>query len=240
MKKFRLSGDVVNDEYAWIYEYFGDSYISPSLVGRYLEEAGGEEITFTINSGGGSVFSASEIYSMMKSYPNRIIAEIHGLSASAASVISMGADTVKISPTGMLMIHNVSTYCEGDFNEMEKTAGILKNLNKTIANAYILKTGLSEEEVLDLMDKETWLEAEQALEKGFADEILFNDDKILGFSNIDLKHAFSNKAGIPQNLIDRLNTIVESHNKKVDERHRAGLLDQAKERFSNLKNGGKV
>ena len=108
-----------------------------------------------INSGGGSVFAASEIYTTLKSYMGNVIVKIVGLAASAASVVAMAGTKVLMSPTAQMMIHNVTTYAEGDYRDMEHTAVILKNANDTIANAYRLKSGKTQEELLALMDDET-------------------------------------------------------------------------------------
>nr|WP_167279577.1 head maturation protease, ClpP-related [Paenibacillus lupini] len=181
-KTVNIKGVIVGDDEKWIYDWFEIAATSPGDVQRELNDANGEAVDVFINSGGGSVFAGSEIYSLIKAYRGKTIGKIVGLAASAASVGAMGCDTVQISPTAQIMIHNVWSYSSGDYRDMQHTSDVLKNMNTSIANAYRLKTNLEEQELLDMMDKETWLSAQQALEKGFADEIMFDSEKKLAAS----------------------------------------------------------
>src|SRR5699024_7937799 len=106
---------------------------SPSVITNALEEANGEDVEITINSGGGDLFVCSHIFSELKSYEGNVEAKITGVAASAASIIAMGADTVKISPTASLMIHNVSMVASGNSNDFQHASDTLKTLNKTVA-----------------------------------------------------------------------------------------------------------
>lgn len=178
-KKINIKGPIVGNSEAWIYEWFGIEATSPQKVNDVLEKANGEDIEVEINSGGGSVFAGSEIYTALKSYKGNVIVKIVGLAASAASVIAMAGNKVMMSPTAQIMIHNVSSRAEGDYRDMEHTADVLKNANNTIANAYRIKTGKTQEELLALMDKETWMTADKAKELGFVDEIMFENDSQL-------------------------------------------------------------
>ena len=139
-----------------------------------------------INSGGGEVFAGSEIYSALRAYSlngGHVTVNIVGLAASAASVIAMAGDVVRITPVGQIMIHNASIYgANGDYRDMNHMSGVLKNVNQTLANAYRLKTGKTEAELLSMLDDETWLTPEQALLHGFVDEILFDDKAQPGLS----------------------------------------------------------
>lgn len=132
-----------------------------------------------LNSGGGDVFAGSEIYSALRAYSlngGGVTVNIVGLAASAASVIAMAGDVVRITPVGQIMIHNAYIQgASGDYRDMNHMSGVLKNVNLTLANAYRLKTGKSEGELLSMLDDETWLTPEQALRHGFVDEILFDD-----------------------------------------------------------------
>ena len=178
-KKINVKGPIVSNSDAWIYEWFGIEATSPQKVNDALEKANGEDIEVEINSGGGSVFAGSEIYTALKSYPGNVTVKIVGLAASAASVIAMAGNKVMMSPTAQMMIHNVSSRAEGDYRDMEHTAEVLRNANNTIANAYRLKTGKTQEELLTLMDNETWMTAQKAKELGFIDEIMFENDSQL-------------------------------------------------------------
>ena len=170
--KIKIQGTIVPDDVTEVYEWFGLGCTSPKDIVLPDEI---EDIDVEINSYGGDVYAGSEIYTALKSYPGKVTTTVTGIAASMASIIAMAGDHVRISPTGQIMIHNVSSYSEGDKNDFEKEAGVLAGYDKTLANAYRLKTKLSEEELLDLMNHETWLTPQEALEKGFVDEILFDE-----------------------------------------------------------------
>ena len=176
--KIKIQGTIIPDDLADVYEWLGVTYTSPKSVAL---PPGKEEVEVEINSYGGDVYAGSEIYTALKSYPGKVTTTITGIAASMASIIAMAGDAVRITPTGQIMIHNVSSYSEGNKRDFEHEAGVLAGYDKTLANAYRLKTKLSEEELLDLMDHETWLTPQEALEKGFVDEILFDDMNTLKF-----------------------------------------------------------
>ena len=168
MKEY-LEGIVVSDMDADVYEWFGIPHINPAQVRNALAKASGEPIEFVISSGGGSVLAGNDIYADLRNYEGDVTLRIV-YAASAASVIAMARHSVA-EPTAMLMIHNSSTWTEGDYHEMEKTAEMLKTVNEAMSNAYQQKTGMDTNEILELMDKETWLTAQRAYELGFVDEI---------------------------------------------------------------------
>ena len=140
-----VKGEVVPSGNEWLYDWYGIQATSPKKVTSALRNANGQPVTIKINSGGGDVFAGCEIYNELKSYNGEVTIEIHGLCASIASVIAM-AGKCKMSPLAEIMIHNVSASTSGDYRDMEHTVEVLKKANKTIANAYILKTGMTEEE----------------------------------------------------------------------------------------------
>lgn len=170
MAKVEIKGAIVPTNDGWIYDFFGEIYTSPQKVADALEDANGEDIDVEINSGGGDVFSASEIYAALRSYKGSVKIHVVGLAASAASVIACAGQS-DIAPTAQMMVHNVSTYAAGDFHDMQHAAEMLKQANRSIASAYTTKTGMSEKDVLDLMDAETWITAQDAVDYGLIDEI---------------------------------------------------------------------
>ena len=176
------------------------------MVDKVLEKANGEDLEVEINSGGGSVFAGSEIYTALKSYKGNVTVKIVGLAASAASVIAMAGKKVLMSPTAQMMIHNVSSRAEGDYREMEHTAEILKSANDTIANAYRLKTGKEQKELLSLMDKETWMTAQKAKELGFIDEIMFED--------LQLAASTSYSGLLPPEVINKMRNTIKNPSQK--------------------------
>lgn len=195
--KISIKGPIIDSDDQWIYDWFGVEATSPKKVSDLINQAkNNEDLEIEINSGGGSVFAGSEIYTSLKSYGGKVITKVVGLAASAASVITMAGDNILISPTGQIMIHNASGGFGGDYRDMEKGAEILKNVNATISNAYRLKTGLSNEELLEMMNKETWLTPQQALEKKFVDEIMFTND-------VKLVASFNNGM-LPQEVINKM------------------------------------
>ena len=175
MAKVRIAGVIISNDQKWIYDWFEmDSFCPNDLRKAITDEY--ETIEVEINSGGGSVYAGSEIYTALKNHKGQVNVSIVGLAASAASVIAMAGKTVKMSPTAQFMVHNVSAQGKGDYRDMQHMADILKTANETIASAYILKTGKSKDEILAMMDKETWLTAEKAKEYGFIDEVMFTND----------------------------------------------------------------
>ena len=176
MRTYRLAGTVVDSEGALFMEALEQDYISAKNIERILAEAGGEEVTFNLNSGGGSVNAGSEIYTMLSSYSGRVVINITSLSASIASVFMLGADEVNISHQAQIMIHQPHFRNEEvvDKLSLERSINMLDSTEKSIAKVYMKKTGLSEDEILDMMFKETWLTSDQALELGFVDNI-YND-----------------------------------------------------------------
>lgn len=165
-----INGAIINSEDKWIYDWFGMPATSPQDIEKAILSANGEPLEVYINSGGGSVFAGSEIYSRLRNYTGNVNIHITGLAASAASVIACAAQS-DISPTGMIMIHNVSSSASGDYNIMDKTSEMLKLCNEAVCNAYVTKTGMEKKYLLELMNKETWLTAEQAIEMKFVDGI---------------------------------------------------------------------
>jgi ATP-dependent protease ClpP protease subunit len=174
--KIEIKGPIISDSDQWIYDWFEIPATSPGKVNSVINKANGEEIEVVINSGGGSVFAGSEIYTVLKGYKGKTTGKIVGIAASAASVIAMGVDELQISPTAQIMIHRASTYSDGNKEEMQKAVNMLDGIDKSIANAYMLKTGISKEKLISMMSKETWLTAEKAIELGFADKIMFQEE----------------------------------------------------------------
>ena len=175
-KVINIRGDIITDDMAWIYDWFDEPYTSPKQVETALTEAidAEDDVIVRINSGGGLVVAGMEIYSLLHGLDN-VTVEITGIAASAASVIAEAGKTVKMHPVSMIMIHNVSGVFDGDYHDMKHAAGVLQDMNAAMAGAFVEKSGRSIDEVLSIMDKETWLTADQALEYGFADEIIHAD-----------------------------------------------------------------
>ena len=166
-----IRGDIISNDDKWIYDWLEWDATCPRDVSEAIRNnPKGERITVLINSGGGSVFAGNEIYSLLRGRDDVDI-QIQSVAGSAASVIAM-ANHSEISPVGMIMIHNVSIRgASGDYHDMKKNAEILQQMNAALAAAYTAKTGKPEDEILRMMDRETWITANQALELGFVDAI---------------------------------------------------------------------
>lgn len=171
--KIKVNGPIISNDDKWFYELFDMEATSPNDVLDLLP-ANNEDVEVTINSYGGLVDMGNEIYTALRSYEGHVKVNIV-MAGSAASIIAMAGNTVSISPVGQIMIHNVAMGAGGDYHTMDKASEILQKANKSLANAYVSKTGKAKEEILALMDKETWLTAEEAVENGFADEIMFEN-----------------------------------------------------------------
>lgn len=152
-------------------ESWFDDDVTPQLFAEELN-AGNGDITVWINSPGGDCVAAAQIYNMLMDYKGNVTVKIDGIAASAASVIAMAGTKVMVSPVSMLMIHNPMTVAMGDSAEMEKAIEMLASVKDSIINAYEIKTGLSRAKLSHLMDAETWMDANKAVELGFADEIM--------------------------------------------------------------------
>lgn len=168
-RTLRLEGPI-DEESFW-----GDE-ITPQMFRDELN-AGEGDVTVWINSPGGNVFAAAEIYTMLKDYKGSITVKIDAIAASAASVVAMAGDVVQMSPVAMLMIHDPSTVAMGNTKDMEKAIEVLNEVKESIINAYASKSGLSHARIANLMSNETWMNAKKAVELGFADEVLFETKK---------------------------------------------------------------
>lgn len=152
-------------------ESWFDDDVTPQLFKDELN-AGSGDITVWINSPGGDCVAAAQIYNMLTQYKGNVTVKIDGIAASAASVIAMAGNTVLMSPVSMMMIHNPATVAFGDHAEMQKAIDMLAEVKESIINAYVIKTGLSRAKLSHLMDAETWMDANKAVELGFADDII--------------------------------------------------------------------
>ena len=151
--------------------WFGDE-VTTALFRDELAKISGN-LTVWLNSPGGDVFAASQIFTMLKNHKGKVTVKIDGIAASAGSVVAMAGDEILISPSGMLMIHNPATLAMGNKTDLQKAIELLDEVKESIINAYEMKTHLSRAKIAKMMDEETWLNAKKALQTGFVDGILF-------------------------------------------------------------------
>lgn len=175
--KINIKGEIVRNNNKFIYDWLEMDAVCPKDIINAIESAkDNEEIELEVNSIGGDVNAGSEIYTALKEYKGNVVAKIVGVAGSIASVIVMAAKTIKMSPTSQLMIHKASTVSKGNEKNHTKVAEVLQSHDIAIANAYMLKTGMTQEQVLELMDKETYFNAKTALENKFIDEVMFDEE----------------------------------------------------------------
>ena len=165
----RLEGPIDSES------FWGDE-ITPQMFRDELEAEEGD-LTVWINSPGGNVFAAAEIYTMLQEYKGAVTVKIASIAASAASVIAMAGKRVLMSPTALLMIHDPSTIAMGNAKDMEKAIETLNEVKESIINAYAAKSGMRRSKIAELMSNETWMNAKKAVELGFADEVLFAESE---------------------------------------------------------------
>ena len=184
--------------------WYGDE-VTPKMFKEELQDGEGD-ITVWINSPGGDVFAAAQIYNMLMDYKGNVTVKIDGLAASAASVIAMAGTEGQMSPVAMMMIHNPATIAIGDSSEMKKAIDMLDEVKESIMNAYEIKTGLSRSRISHLMDAESWFNAKKAVELGFADKLLFSKEETEAEEEKELEMEavmFSRKA-VTNSLMSKL------------------------------------
>ena len=188
----RINGVIAEDSW-W------DDEVTPYIFRNELEKVKGD-ITVFINSPGGDVFAANQIYTMLKEHKGKITVKIDSLAASAGSMIAMAGDTVAMSPVSQMMIHNPLCFAYGESKDLEKTIEMLNEVKESIINAYQLKTGLQRAKISKLMDSETWMNPKKAIELGFCDIMLYGDIPSDSFE-------FSNSAYV-KNIVAKMQTAA--------------------------------
>lgn len=183
----------ISDETWW-----GDE-VTPKLFRDELFSDTGD-VTIWLNSPGGDCVAASQIYAMLMDYKGSVTVKIDGIAASAASVIAMAGTSVMMAPTALMMVHNPLTVAIGDSDEMQKAIAMLDEVKESIINAYQIKSGQSRAKISHLMDAETWMNANKAIELGFADGILEGEKRnACG----EATFAFSRRA-VTNSLLDKV------------------------------------
>ena len=216
-KKFWVWKNMDGTESERVLELYGtiaeeswfDDDVTPQMFRDELF-AGSGPVTVWLNSPGGDCVAASQIYSMLMDYKGDVTIKIDGIAASAASVIAMAGTKVLMAPTALMMIHNPITMAYGNHDDMQKAIEMLDEVKESIINAYEIKTNLSRAKLSHLMDTETWMNANKAIELGFADDILEDEKK--NISDIPA-YAFSGRAA-EISLMNKLTLHCKSEKKK--------------------------
>ena len=184
-----------------------------------------------INSPGGDCVAAAQIYNMLMDYKGSVTVKIDGIAASAASVIAMAGTKVLVSPVSMLMVHNPMTAAFGNSDEMQKAIEMLGSVKDSIINAYEIKTGLSRAKLSHLMDAETWMDANKAVELGFADEIMQRSTETEDIAVPAVSMLYS-KANVVNSLMEKIAAKCTIQPKPT----RTQKADDLMERLNLIKN----
>ena len=211
-----------------------DDDVTPQIFKDELMSGSGD-ITVWINSPGGDCVAAAQIYNMLMEYPGNVTVKIDGIAASAASVIAMAGTKVCVSPVSMLMIHNPMTFAFGNTAEMQKAIDMLGEVKESIINAYEIKTGMSRAKLSRLMDAETWMNANKAVELGFADEILQREPSSKNEMTEAAATAFS-RASVTNSLMEKLSARCRIEAKPTETKTNERSVDDLMERLNLIRN----
>lgn len=209
MKTVKIQGPIVSNDVAWLYDYFGWDYCSPRKVETALQEAAGEDITLEINSPGGVCVHGYQIYNMIRGYGGKVTAHV-SYACSAATLIACASDQVLMSEAGIYMIHNTQGSADGDYRDMDGEGDALRQFNESLLNVYEKKTGMSREEIQRLMDENTYMGTQRAIEYGFVDGYL-PDAK--GEENLIQNAVAAGVPIVPENIAKEVMAMLK--NKEV-------------------------
>ena len=213
MKKTAIKGIIIPNDYQWIYDLFEVDATSPKKLAKDLEDADGDDVVVEVNSPGGYVTAGSELYTALRKYKGDVTIDVVGQAASAASVATMARHN-RIAPTATLLIHNVSMDgVSGDYHDMDKAFATLQELTKSMANAYVEKTGMEREAILKMMDEERTITADDAVKEGFIDELIPEAEEEIALKATALGERCS---VIPESVIERIKKLVNHQPEGAD------------------------
>ena len=215
-------------------ESWFDDEITPQLFKDELMSGSGN-ITVWINSPGGDCVAAAQIYNMLMDYKGDVTVKIDGIAASAASVIAMAGTKVLVSPVSMIMIHNPMTAAFGNSDEMQRAIEMLGSVKDSIINAYEIKTGLSRAKLSRLMDAETWMDANKAVELGFADGIMSRADETENMTVPTVSMLYS-KANVVNSLMEKIAAKCAIDPKPAVPERTGRSVDELRAKLNTIKN----
>lgn len=218
--KIPIKGDVMNSDWGTILDNVGIANVNPASFQKALNSANGEDVELDIASNGGIVESATEIASLIHDYAGKVTTVVQSAAYSAASIIAVSGDVVKMTPTALMMIHRASVQSAGNTNDLSHDAIMLATVDKALAAAYQAKTGKSQEEILNLMNNETWLTAQDAVDQGFADEIQENAKELVVTNSLSPL--------ISAETIEKLKALKNAKNDDVEKSHQTILNNKLK------------
>jgi len=157
------------------YDYWSGEGVTTKRVASALRTLGRGPVTVNINSPGGDMFEGLAIYNTLREHDGEVTIKVVGLAASAASIIAMAGDTVQIARAGFLMVHNAWVVAAGNRIDLREISDWLEPFDRSMADIYVARSGMSEKEAARLMDAESWIGGSDAIERGLADELLPSD-----------------------------------------------------------------
>lgn len=239
MKKINIKGPIVSNDTAWLYNYFGWDAASPNTLKEGLEEAAGDDVVIEINSPGGICVYGYEMYTALKEYEGKTT--VHVISAmSAATLLVCAADEALISDTGIFMIHNAQSRADGDYRDMQMEADALREFNAGIINAYVRKTGKSREEIQNLMDNNSYMSPQTAIDQGFIDGYMFGNPNAgeTGAENLATIIAAADTPIIPEDkaklIIQAINLSEEGLSNGVEQTRKNGKAAPSQQSVQNF------
>ncbi|HDF8316978.1 TPA: Clp protease ClpP [Staphylococcus aureus] len=197
--KVEIKGVIVSNEDKWVYEMLGMDSTCPKDVLTQLEFSD-EDVDIIINSNGGNLVAGSEIYIHLRAHKGKVNVRITAIAASAASLIAMAGDHIEMSPVARMMIHNPSSIAQGEAKDLNHAAETLEHVGQIMAEAYAVRAGKNKQELVEMMARETWLNADEAIEQGFADSKMFEND--------NMQIVASNTQVLSKDVLNRVTGLV--------------------------------
>ncbi|MEI2131704.1 head maturation protease, ClpP-related [Staphylococcus aureus] len=197
--KAEIKGVIVSNEDKWVYEMLGMDSTCPKDVLTQLEFSD-EDVDIIINSNGGNLVAGSEIYTHLRVHKGKVNVRITAIAASAASLIAMAGDHIEMSPVARMMIHNPSSIAQGEAKDLNHAAETLEHVGQIMAEAYAVRAGKNKQELVEMMARETWLNADEAIEQGFADSKMFEND--------NMQIVASNTQVLSKDVLNRVTALV--------------------------------
>ncbi|HDG3864311.1 TPA: Clp protease ClpP [Staphylococcus aureus] len=197
--KAEIKGVIVSNEDKWVYEMLGMDSTCPKDVLTQLEFSD-EDVDIIINSNGGNLVADSEIYTHLRAHKGKVNVRITAIAASAASLIAMAGDHIEMSPVARMMIHNPSSIAQGEAKDLNHAAETLEHVGQIMAEAYAVRAGKNKQELVEMMARETWLNADEAIEQGFADSKMFEND--------NMQIVASNTQVLSKDVLNRVTALV--------------------------------
>ncbi|HDF9518073.1 TPA: Clp protease ClpP [Staphylococcus aureus] len=197
--KVEIKGVIVSNEDKWVYEMLGMDSTCPKDVLTQLEFSD-EDVDIIINSNGGNLVVGSEIYTHLRAHKGKVNVRITAIAASAASLIAMAGDHIEMSPVARMMIHNPSSIAQGEAKDLNHAAETLEHVGQIMAEAYAVRAGKNKQELVEMMARETWLNADEAIEQGFADSKMFEND--------NMQIVASNTQVLSKDVLNRVTALV--------------------------------